>query len=316
MKRKANRFEQNKSNIRNNTSAVAPKRKRRRRRSSAARITLVITVLLAVAVGAVLSLTVFFKIKSIDVYGETRYSSKEIIKAGNIALESNLIRLDSALIANRIETQLPYIEEVKVKKHLPTTVELNVSPATVAGYISLKNEFIIVSTEGKVLEELNEKPADTAEIVGVDVDEIKVSEYVTGQNNSMKYVKKIYEAFGEVLSKNITSVNVSDRVNLSFVYRDRITVQLGSEADLAEKLKFVIKILSDPNKVSDDDMGMIYATNAKKISFLRKGSYSEYLAQIESEQQEQNDDTSSGIAQPESEDNPSYNETTSSKTQQ
>lgn len=316
MKRKANRFEQNKSNIRNNTSAVAPKRKRRRRRSSAARITLVITVLLAVAVGAVLSLTVFFKIKSIDVYGETRYSSKEIIKAGNIALESNLIRLDSALIANRIETQLPYIEEVKVKKHLPTTVELNVSPATVAGYISLKNEFIIVSTEGKVLEKLNEKPADTAEIVGVDVDEIKVSEYVTGQNNSMKYVKKIYEAFGEVLSKNITSVNVSDRVNLSFVYRDRITVQLGSEADLAEKLKFVIKILSDPNKVSDDDMGMIYATNAKKISFLRKGSYSEYLAQIESEQQEQNDDTSSGIAQPESEDNPSYNETTSSKTQQ
>ncbi|MBE6788945.1 MAG: FtsQ-type POTRA domain-containing protein [Ruminococcaceae bacterium] len=316
MKRKANRFEQNKSNIRNNTSAVAPKRKRRRRRSSAARITLVITVLLAVAVGAVLSLTVFFKIKSIDVYGETRYSSKEIIKAGNIALESNLIRLDSAHIANRIETQLPYIEEVKVKKHLPTTVELNVSPATVAGYISLKNEFIIVSTEGKVLEKLNEKPADTAEIVGVDVDEIKVSEYVTAQNNSMKYVKKIYEAFGEVLSKNITSVNVADRVNLSFVYRDRITVQLGSEADLAEKLKFVIKILSDPNKVSDDDMGMIYATNAKKISFLRKGSYSEYLAQLESEQQEQNDDTSSGIAQPESEDNPSYNETTSSKTQQ
>jgi len=286
MKRKRQRFEQNKSNIRKIDSggAMAP-RKKKRRRSSFARATLVVTVLLVAAVGTVLSLTVFFKIKSIDVYGETQYTSKQIISAGKVQLESNLIRLDSELVSERIEKALPYIEDVKVKKRLPTTVELNVTAARVAGYVSGENGFFMVSTEGKLLEKKAEKPEGVAEIVGVNTEGTQVSEYVSDEQNSMNYVKRIYDSLGAGMSANITSVDVSDRVNLSFVYRDRVTVRLGSESDLSEKLKFVVKILSDPEKINDDDIGIIYAGNAKKISFLRKGSYSEYLQQLEEESQ-------------------------------
>jgi len=88
MKRKSSRFEHNKTSIRNRDTGSSPAKKgrRRRRRTSGAKIALVVTVLLALVIGVVLSLTVFFKVKSIDVYGETRYSSKEIIKAGKIEL--------------------------------------------------------------------------------------------------------------------------------------------------------------------------------------------------------------------------------------
>ncbi len=297
---KRSRFEQNKSNIRSREQGTATvSRKRRRRRSSVAKMALVVTVLLVAAVGTVLSLTVFFKIKSIDVYGETRYSSKEIIKVADVQLESNLVRLDSGLISEKIEQELPYIEEVKIKKKLPTTLEFNIVAAKVAGYIASDDSYYIVSTEGKLLEKTADKPEKIAEINGITLEKPAVSQYIDGEN--IKYVKKIYEAFGEGMSSKITSLSVGDRIDLSFVYDNRVTIKLGSESDLAEKLKFVVKIISDPDKISEDDMGIIYAGNAKKISFLRNGSYTEYLNSLESEQQ-----TSSGIAQ---------NETESSKTE-
>ena len=290
---KRSRFEQNKSNMRSSGSG-AVSRKRRRRRSSVARMALVVTVLLVAAVGVVLSLTVFFKIKSIDVYGESAYSSKEIIKVANVKLESNLVRLDGEHIAEKIEKELPYIEDVKIKKRLPTTLEFNVTAAKIAGYIQADKSYYIVSRDGKILEKCADKPQKMAQIDGITLEKPEISGHV--EQNNINYVKKIYEAFGEGMSSKITSLSVGDRINLSFVYDNRITVKLGSEADLSKKLKFVVLTLADSSKVSDDDMGTIYAGNAKKISFLRKGSYSEYLEGLQKEQ-----DNSSDIAQTESE---------------
>ena len=301
---KRNRFEQNKSNMRNGKSG-AVSRKRRRRRSSVAKMALVVTVLLVVAVGPVLSLTVFFKIKSIDVYGESKYSSKEIIKVANVKLESNLVRLDSEHIAEKIEKELPYIEDVKIKKRLPTTLEFNVTAAKEAGYVEAGGSYYIVSREGKILEKCADKPQKMAQIDGIKLEKPAISEHI--EQNNINYVKKIYEAFGEGMSSKITLLSVGDRINLSFVYDNRITVKLGSEADLAKKLKFVVLTLADNSKISDDDMGTIYAGNAKKISFLRKGSYSEYLETLIDEE-----DSSSGIAQNESEETKSENNTQSS----
>ena len=70
------KFEKNKSEIRK-ISGGATRKSKKRRRSSAGRIALVLTVLTVAAIGIVLSLTVFFKTKEIDVYGDSRYSSKE-----------------------------------------------------------------------------------------------------------------------------------------------------------------------------------------------------------------------------------------------
>lgn len=292
------RFEKNKTEIRK-ISGGAGKRTKKRRRSYAGRIALVVTVLVVALVGVVLSLTVFFKTKAVDVYGDSRYSSKEIIKAGNIELESNLIRLDSKKIAQRIETKLPYIENVTLVKKLPTTAVLNVTEAKVAGYVKTKEGYSILSTNGKVLEKTVELPQKMAEIIGIDAEGVKVAGYVSDENGALASAKAIYEALGVGMSSGVTKMDVEDRINLEFVYRDRVTVILGSETDLKEKIRFVSKILNDPKEIDEDDIGIIYASNAKRISFLRKGSYTEYLNQLEAEK-EQNE--SSGIAETETPD--------------
>ena len=293
------RFEKNKSEIRK-LSGGATKKIKKRRRSYAGRIALVVTVLLVAVVGVVLSLTVFFKTKEIDVYGDSRYSSKEIIAAGKIELESNLIRLDSKKISERIEKKLPYIEKVVLEKRLPTTAVLKVTEVKIAGYVKTNEGYSIISTNGKVLEKVDKLPEKMAEILGIDANGVKVSEYVADENGSLSSARAIFDELGVGMSSGVTQLNVTDRINLEFIYRDRVTVRLGSETDLKEKIRFVCKILNNPDEIDEDDMGIIYATNAKRISFLRNGSYTEYLNQLEAEK-EQNE--SSDIAQTETPDN-------------
>lgn len=291
-----NGFEKNKSNIKKTQGRVPQKRKRRR--SMRLRAVAIVTVLVVLIVGLALTFTVFFKVKSIDVYGESRYSTQQVIKAANISLDSNLIRLDSELISARIEKALPYIAEAKIKKRLPTTVDIVVTEAQVAGYIEADNGSFLMSVDGKILEEIKEPSNKLCKIHGIKVKEAKISEKIVTEGDELRYINDIFSALGRGISSEITSVDVSDKINLSVVYADRVEIKFGSEAELSKKARFVTQILLNPEEVNQDDMGVIYASNPKKISFLRKGSYKEYLFELE---KEQNTSSSLSITETESE---------------
>ena len=289
-------------NVKTQAQNTGVRTRRKRRKSQAGRIVLAATVIIVAITAAILSLTVFFNIKAIDIYGESKYSSKQIIKAAGVELDSNLIRLKSKEVEKKIEDKLPYIQNAKIVKKLPTSLEIRVQSAVVAGYIEENGNFSLVSVEGKLLENLKTRPEGYAEIIGVSAENVKLSQTIKDENGSLKSVEKIYSAFNSQEQNNITKINVSDSLNMSFVYRNRITVELGSTAELDEKLNFVSKILKDTTKIGEDDVGTMYASNARRISYRRSGSYEEILLS------EKENMSSSEISQ-----NESQNSSTSSK---
>lgn len=289
-------------NVKTQAQNTGARNRRKRRKSQAGRIVLAATVIIVAITAAILSLTVFFNIKAIDIYGDSKYSSKQIIKAAGVKLESNLIRLNSKEVQKKIEDKLPYIEEAKIVKKLPTSLEIRVKSAVVAGYIEENASFSLVSVEGKLLETVKTRPEGYAEIIGISAENVKVSQTIEDKNGSLKSVGKIYSAFNSQGQNNITKINVSDNLNMSFVYRNRITVELGSTTELDEKLNFVSKILKDTTKIGEDDVGTMYASNARRISYRRSGSYEEILLS------EKENMSSSEISQ-----NESQNSSTSSK---
>ncbi len=289
-------------NVKTQAQNTGVRTRRKRRKSRAGRIVLAATVIIVAITAAILSLTVFFNIKAIDIYGESKYSSKQIIKAAGVELDSNLIRLNSKEVQKKIEDKLPYIEEAKIVKKLPTSLEIRVQSAVVAGYIEENGSFSLVSVEGKLLENMKTRPEGYAEIIGISAENVKLSQTIKDETGSLKSVSKIYSAFNSQSQNNITKIDVSDSLNMSFVYRNRITVELGSTAELDEKLNFVSKILKDTTKIGEDDVGIIYASNARRISYRRSGSYEEILLS------EKENMSSSEISQ-----NESQNSSTSSK---
>jgi cell division septal protein FtsQ len=289
-------------NVKTQAQNTGVRTHRKRRKSQAGRIVLAATVIIVAITAAILSLTVFFNIKAIDIYGESKYSSKQIVKAAGVELDSNLIRLKSKEVEKKIEDKLPYIQNAKIVKKLPTSLEIRVQSAVVAGYIEENSSFSLVSVEGKLLENVKTRPEGYAEIIGVSAENVKLSQTIKDETGSLKSVEKIYSAFNNQSQNNITKIDVSDSLNMSFVYRNRITVELGSTAELDEKLNFVSKILKDTTKIGEDDVGTVYASNARRISYRRSGSYEEILLS------EKENMSSSEISQ-----NESQNSSTSSK---
>lgn len=104
----------------------AKETKYRKRRTS---ILYGILAVLVSAIAVVLACTVFFRVESIAVEGNERYSAEEILAAADIELGSNLPLTAGELLQDRICTTLPYIESVKVEKHLPTRLVLVVKEA-------------------------------------------------------------------------------------------------------------------------------------------------------------------------------------------
>lgn len=124
-----------------------PKR-RRGRFSGLYKVLSVLVMMAAVAVACV----VFFRVNSVEVTGNVRYTAQEIIEASGIKLGDNLITLSRSRVSASICTQLPYVEGVAIRRTLPDGVVLKVTERVAAASVESAEGRWLVSTQGKLLE--------------------------------------------------------------------------------------------------------------------------------------------------------------------
>lgn len=108
--------------------------------------------ILIVAVAVVLACVVFFKINSVEVEGNARYTAEEIIEASGIRIGDNLIGLSRSRVSAAICTQLPYVENVSIRKVLPDGVVLKVAERVAAASVDSAEGHWLISAQGKLLE--------------------------------------------------------------------------------------------------------------------------------------------------------------------
>lgn len=80
----------------------------------------------AVAVALTMGATVFFQVETVAVTGNSRYSQEEIIQATGIQTGDNLFRMNKFQIAHQVLQDLPYVEEVTIRRSLPSTIVITV----------------------------------------------------------------------------------------------------------------------------------------------------------------------------------------------
>ena len=110
---------------------------RRRRRGRFSFLTKLLCILL-IAGAVVAALTVFFKVQSITVSGNARYTSEEAaVAASGIEIEDNLFLLNKYSAAQAIFEKLPYVEEATINRALPDTIVITVREcAAAAGVVT------------------------------------------------------------------------------------------------------------------------------------------------------------------------------------
>lgn len=212
--------------------------------------------LLAVAVSAVLSLTAFFKIETVDIRGNTRYSDSELLDFAGIKTGDNLLRFSAKKIARSIEEQYPYVSSAQVRRHFPSGVTIDIITAEPFVTIETNDEMLLLDQRGRVLEKSEAFAAPgvmrvigfTGEktVIQKDAEDkpVKVRQKLSPgdflddtEEQKLSLLDQILQELA-VNSLSVSVIDLTDPVSVKLLYDGRIVVLLASANDLAYKIKF------------------------------------------------------------------------------
>ena len=218
-------------------------------------------ILLAVVAVIVLSMIIFFKVKHIQVIlpgeetGEPAayYTREEIAAASGIHIDDNLLSLSKATAAARIHAELPYVNEIQIKKQLPGTVVITFTEFDVTyGIQDETGGWWLMSREGRILEAVEEQEArNHLRVTGMPIQTPQAGEFfkpaaTEGADMSeiaakQKVVLEVIPALEKTdFVKNLDRVDVSTSYDLTLWWTgDRYEIRLGTTEELDYKLRFL-----------------------------------------------------------------------------
>ena len=200
---------------------------------------------LAVMAAVVAACVVFFRINTVTVEGNSRYTAEEVIEASGIVEGDNLIALSKSKIASAIRMKLPYVESVSIRRKLPDGVLLTVRERVAVASVDSDSGRWLISSQGKVLEEAGDQPVVT-------VKGLKAINPYAGGNleveeadaNTLDHVLNLLEALEaqDMLSDSrVLDCSPSTYLTLSW---DIYTIKFPRGGDYSYLLRFVRSALA------------------------------------------------------------------------
>lgn len=106
---------------------------------------------LVAALVAVILLTPAFNVNNIDISGNNMVSDEEIIMAGGLSKNVNILNVDTDAAEKNIKS-LPYIKKAEIKRSFPDTIKIKVMEEVGVAYFTTKNGYVIISSDGKCID--------------------------------------------------------------------------------------------------------------------------------------------------------------------
>ena len=262
--------------------AIQTKKRRRRKVISA----VVVTALIALAFFLVLSLTVFFKIETIDVEGESRYSVEQIIEKSNVNIGNNLWRTTSKTVSEKVSKALPYIGKVTIKREIPSKITLVVEETSAKFALVYGKKYILIDENDKVLETAAKKTGKAIKISGVELLNPNAGDKLTAKGTES------YEAAKQILNEaelngiDLTEINAEDINLLWAIYKKNVKLDFGSLSQLDTKMKMANEIIGKLKSENALHEGVI---NLKSVS---KAFYKEQAVTENKSESNKNDKNS------------------------
>ncbi|MDO5783476.1 MAG: FtsQ-type POTRA domain-containing protein [Eubacteriales bacterium] len=218
-----------------------------------------------ICVVIVLAPTVFFRVSTIRVAGDTRYTQEELIASSGVREGDNMFFLDSGRIADTLYDEYPYLETVTLHRRLPSTLQIEVSERTPALSIESGNDYLLMDMSGKIVEKTSAEAADTVVVTGVDTSGIEVGNTIGEKQEKLLTVLNLMELMTQYeLNTEIKSIDIQKAYDVRVQYADRYTILFGNLSELEHKIQFLQAILRES---SLPDSGVIDLTDDKEARY-------------------------------------------------
>lgn len=212
---------------------------------------------IAAIIFAILSVTVFFNVETAVVKGSSRYTVEEIIEVSGINGGDNMIRKNMGKAEEKITSQLIYIETAEIKRKLPSTVEIAVTPCIETACMQKDGGFFVVSETGKILKLSEDTQEGLLIFYGANpAEDMDVGmKFASEDENKTEVIYDLLSRKDSEFVSKITSFDVTDRLNISCVYEDRINIELGVISEIDYKFRLAEEIIT--TKISPDSRGQL-----------------------------------------------------------
>nr|WP_317322870.1 FtsQ-type POTRA domain-containing protein [uncultured Flavonifractor sp.] len=133
---------------------MAARRNRRGRRRNRGRfgglykLLSILIIFAAILAGCI----IFFRVNTMVVSGNARYTQEEVIAAAGVERGDNLFTLNKYQIADRILTQLPYVEDVSISRKLPDALIFEVAESAGVAWVESGGSYWLMNGRCKLLE--------------------------------------------------------------------------------------------------------------------------------------------------------------------
>lgn len=209
---------------------------------------------LIVAVGVGISLGIFFKIEKIEVLGDTRYTSEEIINSSKVKTGQNLVLLNKEKTKENMEKELPFLKVKDIKKTVPNKLTLEVEEIKRYGYIESDGVNIFFDEDKKIIEIKEDVEENILKIKGVEILDPKIGEKIKIKSEDKgKNLHKILDLLKENGLNEPTEIDLSNELKVSVGYQNRINILIGNLNELDYKIKTAAEIIN--NKLEKDESG-------------------------------------------------------------
>lgn len=220
----------------------------------------------------ILSLTVFFKINTITVEGNKKYSVKEITAVLPISKGTNLFICDTEKAAQKLSENLPYIYDAQITRKLPGTIKVKVTETP--RIYSIKNKdstYTLLDGKFKVLETSAKKNKNCVQINNTSLKNAIVGMKAEfSDTNIENNLIELSEAIERLELDDATAIYSTDINNNYIVFDKRITVKLGTLEGLDDKIYSALTAIEKLNESNPQAEGTITVTNDKQIYFSEK----------------------------------------------
>ena len=204
--------------------------------------------LVVVCAAAVLALTLFFKVESVEVTGNSRYSAQEIQDACGVSLGDNLYLLSKPDMVQRLHQQLPYIDEVRITRQLPNTLCVQVTEFTTVYAVEQEGTVWLLTSGGKIVETAAER-GDTPLIDGCELLAPSlggdVSFALELQNRQESLFALLTALESAELTGDVRAIHLGDPTVLSMDYTESFTVEMPYGADYPRLLRYLTLVIEE-----------------------------------------------------------------------
>lgn len=248
---------------------MAAKRRNRRRRRGRASFPLRLLSLIIVIAAIVGALTMFFRIDTIVVQGNARYTDEQIIEAAGVQKEQNLVLLNKYDVKQAIFDALPYVETVVVNRKYPDALLLTVTECVASAAIPGADGTWLMSDSGKILERTATVPDGCVRVTGCELSEPSVGAQAAFSEEESYRLDRLLALLRAAEEKQLLSmigeVDLGDGTGITLTYLGRFTVKMPWDADLAYKLENLRTVV---DVLEDNETGTINLMTDGKASFI------------------------------------------------